>query len=262
MRANTKTILQERVAARLAELRRSPRDVSLKAGLGPDAIRTILTGRSRSPRADTLAALADELQCDVGYLIGSIDTPHASEDLRTAESGVVRGVSRMPIAGNVHTRWVSLDSPELTADYPDSDVFSLPQFLPGYQSLRRVLDSSCDLVAPAGSFLHVLALTAETLDIQDRDLVIVAQQRVDAGDEGEVRNTCMEVRKYPNGLTILRAPTSVPSLQEELVFEKQPPGAIMGWKMIRSGHAIWIEALVLRAVIHFGGPSVEQSLGA
>lgn len=259
MRDTTKTILQERVAARLAELRRSPRDVSLKAGLGPDAIRTILTGRSRSPRADTLAALADELQCDVGYLIGTIDTPHASEDLRTAESGVVRGVSRMPIAGNVHTRWVPLNSPELAVDYPNSDVLSLPEFLPGYQSLRRVMDSSCDLVAPAGSFLHVLALTAGTLDIKDRDLVIVAQQRVDPQDEGEVRNTCKEVRKYPNGMTILRAPTSMPSLQEEFVFEKRPPGTIPNWQMIRAGEAVWVEALVLRAVIHFSGPAVERA---
>lgn len=71
----TETILQTRIRERLDELGITPRAASLRAGLGPDAIRTILDGRSKSPRGERLQALARALECDIRYLLGATKSP-------------------------------------------------------------------------------------------------------------------------------------------------------------------------------------------
>lgn len=67
--------LGERVQERLSTLGLSARAASLRAGLGPDAVRTILDGRSQSPRAARLHALAEALECDAAYLLGEDASP-------------------------------------------------------------------------------------------------------------------------------------------------------------------------------------------
>lgn len=62
--------LAERIQERLAATGKTARGASLEAGLGPDAIRIILDGRSVSPRLATITKLADALECDVAYLAG------------------------------------------------------------------------------------------------------------------------------------------------------------------------------------------------
>lgn len=62
--------LAERIRERLEATGKTARGASLEAGLGPDAIRIILDGRSVSPRMATIAALAPVLECDVAYLMG------------------------------------------------------------------------------------------------------------------------------------------------------------------------------------------------
>lgn len=61
--------LASRIAERLAATGKTARGASLEAGLGPDAVRTILDGRSKSPRAENLGALAKVLGCDLARLI-------------------------------------------------------------------------------------------------------------------------------------------------------------------------------------------------
>jgi transcriptional regulator with XRE-family HTH domain len=84
----TEGLLQRRLRERLMALRRTPRSVSIDAGLSPDALRMILSGRSQNPRSDTLAALAEVLDCDVRYLMGATDVAPAprSASLATTTS--------------------------------------------------------------------------------------------------------------------------------------------------------------------------------
>lgn len=65
--------LAARIEARLDELKLTPRKASMKAGQHPDAIRNILRGRSKSPRTDTLSAIAKVLGWDLGMLAGTED---------------------------------------------------------------------------------------------------------------------------------------------------------------------------------------------
>jgi hypothetical protein len=53
--------LVDRLNLALAALELTPRGLSIKAGLKPDAVRQIINGRSLSPRIDTLEALQARL---------------------------------------------------------------------------------------------------------------------------------------------------------------------------------------------------------
>lgn len=60
--------LIDRINQRLAAVGLRPRTASLRAGLGPDAIRSIQRGKSQYPRTDTLAKLAPVLKTTLEYL--------------------------------------------------------------------------------------------------------------------------------------------------------------------------------------------------
>lgn len=62
--------LAERIQERLQATGKTARGASLEAGLGADAIRIILDGRSASPRMKTISALAEVLDCSVAHLMG------------------------------------------------------------------------------------------------------------------------------------------------------------------------------------------------
>lgn len=72
-------ILRDRIASRIKALGRNPRAVSIEAGLSPDALRMILNGRSKAPKADTLSSVAKVLDCDLDYLLGTTSSPRAAE---------------------------------------------------------------------------------------------------------------------------------------------------------------------------------------
>lgn len=257
--AKGSSVLQQRVLARLDDLRRSPRDVSLKAGLGPDAIRTILSGRSKSPRGETLTALADELQCDVGYLLGTIATPHASEDLRTNEFGTMRGVRKMVVIGSIRGSWGPIESTYKEGEWPTTDVFSLPQYLPGFQSLERVIDNSADLIATPGSYLHVLGIgTNSSIDVKDKDVIVMEQQRIATSGKGEIRRACWEVRRYRDDLIVLRLATTIRAYQEELTLEGKLLKLLTGEGVIHDEIAHSIDSLVLRVITPMAGPPIEH----
>jgi len=59
MKVVDNTPLARRISDLLGD--RSAREISLAAGLAPDAVRNVLVGRSRSPRPETLTALAGVL---------------------------------------------------------------------------------------------------------------------------------------------------------------------------------------------------------
>lgn len=71
------TPLRDRLRERIAAMNTTPRAVSLAAGLSPAAVRMILSGHSRAPKAETLTAIAQVLDCDLSYLLGVTQAPRA-----------------------------------------------------------------------------------------------------------------------------------------------------------------------------------------
>lgn len=76
-------LFRQRLLERMSAVGTNPSRLSLTIG-GRDTVRMILSGRSKSPRADTLEGLSRELQCDVRYLLGEIDEPGAGPPVRTS----------------------------------------------------------------------------------------------------------------------------------------------------------------------------------
>lgn len=62
-------VWRDRLHERLTETGRSMRDVSMKAGLGPNYVQQILTNGG-DPTIRNLMAVASELDTSVSYLIG------------------------------------------------------------------------------------------------------------------------------------------------------------------------------------------------
>lgn len=67
--------LQARIQKRLDALGESPEAVSKAAGLGRDAIRNIMRGRSQHPTSRTIEGLARELHCDINWLMNGDGRP-------------------------------------------------------------------------------------------------------------------------------------------------------------------------------------------
>lgn len=89
--------LRVRIKERLRETGLSARAASLQAGLGSDAIRIILDGRSRNTSFERIAALAEVLKCDYRYLLGYIEEPLT---VNRRLSGIVQ-TRPMPITGRI-----------------------------------------------------------------------------------------------------------------------------------------------------------------
>lgn len=75
---NLQTLLDEREM--------NPRQLSLQAGLNATAVRDMLSGRARSPRYDTLQAIARVLDTTPAYLMGDAATRHGLRNGTVRES--------------------------------------------------------------------------------------------------------------------------------------------------------------------------------
>ena len=210
-------------------------------------------------------ALADELQCDVAYLLGQTDRPYKSETLRRNEKGVVRGVDKMLIQSRLSNEWkpleraagdpFSLEGDQVAA----SNVYSLPDYLTGYQRLEFVEDEHAAQTIPKGAYLHTLGLSGLRSELNDGDLVIVSRQALASDDSGLIQRSCRMFRRLSPKevwLDIIN-----PSLREPPIRLMGPllPAA-HGEAAIGGGQSVFIEALVLRAVIEFAGPPVFSGL--
>lgn len=254
------SVLQHRVSARLAELRLSARAASLRAGLGPDAIRIILSGRSKSPRSDTLVALAGALQCEVGYLMGTQEKPFASVEF-VATPEFAKGVTTLIVQGGVRLGWSN--SEQNQDEWFSTDINTLPQYLPGYQHLLSVEDASFDVYFRPGTLIHVLySPFSDDAAVRDGDIVVLWRQRSGDTDAngGEWERSLRLVRQIGPEVVMLDTASTNPRLRESVMWagpDVQPPrgeGSIRLHKPL--GHALMIEGLVLRAYTHLTGPPI------
>jgi hypothetical protein len=160
------SILQKRIAERLNTLGTNPRAASVAAGLGPDAVRTILDGRSRQPRADRLAAIASVLACDVRYLLGTVSEPWSTESQAAAQLIKERAkIAREPHPSRVLRlrQSVAVGVWRRSGDYverPSAEVLLVNLKKAGAdadQWLERMTDTSMEVIIPKGSLVHVVS---------------------------------------------------------------------------------------------------------
>lgn len=163
-----RTLVAERIGARLSQLGLNPHAAAIQAELAPDAVRNILSGKSRNPRGDTLTKIARVLQCDPGYLLGVLDSPKPISD---AWHGTEK---RLPIRGQVAAgAWLATD------DIAQEEPVLAPALIDGDapQWLERVNGDSMDRLIPPGALIHVLDAIALGYVPRHGDLVVVVRRR-------------------------------------------------------------------------------------
>jgi phosphopantothenoylcysteine decarboxylase/phosphopantothenate--cysteine ligase len=77
-------VVRSRLERRLADLELAATTVSKKAGLGKTAVLDLLQGRNKNPGLLTLVAIAEALDCDIEYFLGSARTSQGSPSMRDA----------------------------------------------------------------------------------------------------------------------------------------------------------------------------------
>lgn len=163
----------QKIEARMNDLGMNPASVSKAAGLPRDAVRDILTGRSKNPRTDTLQKVAAALQVRTSYLLPDY---MGAED----ESGEVAPSSdqqMLPVkyetAGG---RWLAVDE---IRDEPYGYETALR--IKGYENipqwLERVRGDSVNRRLPDGALAHVLDAVALEYEPKNGNLVVVVRTR-------------------------------------------------------------------------------------
>lgn len=72
--------IRERLEERRQAKGMTGNQVARLAGLGATYYNDIIAGKSKNPRREDLAKVADVLGCDVGYLVGEVDEPAIRAD--------------------------------------------------------------------------------------------------------------------------------------------------------------------------------------
>lgn len=183
--------LTERLAEILQERDLNPSALARQAGLPRDAVRDILTGRSKHPRADTIAKLAAALGVDAGSLIG-IGAVAGLPNAPTAEQELP---IRWEVAGG---QWLAQDD---LRDEPYGYHTSLR--VKGYeripQWLERVRGDSMSKRLPDGALVHVLDAIALRYEPRHGDLVVVVRSRAQGAF---IERSIKEVALTPRGVEL------------------------------------------------------------
>lgn len=169
------TILVNRLEQLMADQDISPSALSLAIGGGREAVRMILSGRSKNPRMDTLTKLAQALGVSVAYLTGDDDDHGEAPTPRTGAPSEEKGLPiRFRVQAGSFYKVEEADEPigwaRITAD---------PRFPIGRQWVEEVVGDSIDRLYPSGSMLLVLDVIYAP-ELRLGQLVVVARN-VDGG---------------------------------------------------------------------------------
>lgn len=162
--------IASRIQARLRQLELSANAASLRAGLPRDAIRDIIAGKSRNPRADTLLKIAAALEIDPAYLL---DPNHETGGVSPLAEGEVALPIRYEVAAGA---WMAHD--DLREEpYGFSAALRLPEYERWGQWLERVRGDSMNRLVPDGSLVHVVDAVGMGYAPRHDDLVVVIRTR-------------------------------------------------------------------------------------
>jgi transcriptional regulator with XRE-family HTH domain len=186
------TIDRERLKAVIAERQTTARAVSRAVGDNDTLVRDILSGKSRNPRSDTLAKIADFLEVPVREFVTGADATPAEAQERFAE---------LPLLGPVQAgAWLMIDdtSQEEPETYPAAHDRRYPQ---ARQWLREVQGDSMNArnIFP-GNIAHIVELIGSGVNLNTGMIVEVTRTR-DGGSLREI--TLKEVEITDQGKVLL-----------------------------------------------------------
>lgn len=173
----------------------SRRKLSLAAGMGPDGVRDIISGRSKNPELQNLIGLADALGVPLSTFI---DAPEVSAPLTVEVVGAVAaGVWRE------QSEWDPEERYTITAG---------PSPLPSRGRFALVVEGfSMDKKFPPGTVLDCLNVYNGIVVPMPGDFVIVRRQ-----NGGLYETTCKELVQNEDGTFSLVAHSTRPEFQEPI----------------------------------------------
>lgn len=165
--------------------------LSISAGLPRDAISDILKGKSKNPRADTIAKIARALGVDpavliLGNAIPSLPASMGHEIMLPVRFAVAAGLWREV------EDWQQVE-PEMQPVPSSPGYDGLPQWL------ERVEGDSMDRIVPPGSYIHVVDAIALEYEPKTGDLVVVERTR----DQGALRERSLKQIEVTKGVVRL-----------------------------------------------------------
>jgi transcriptional regulator with XRE-family HTH domain len=168
-------LLAQRIQSRLDDLGMTARGASLLAGLGADAVRAMLAGRSKSPRAENLASLARVLKTSAEYLLGETDNPHPNRlDFNQRPFGVPIWDGEFRVGWWQDEAQVKYSERESLMVAPVKELESA-----GLQYIRRMGDASMIGILPERAWVHLFM--NDELGGRPQDGQIVSLIRVRGG---------------------------------------------------------------------------------
>lgn len=170
----------------------SPRAVSRAVSDNDTLVRDILSGKSRNPRSDTMAKIADHLGVPVSELVPSGDT---------GSPEILERFAELPLLGPVQAgAWLVIDdmSQEEPQTYPAAYDRRYPQ---ARQWLREVQGDSMNARNIfAGNLAHIVELVGSGVNLNTGMVVEVTRSR----DGGALREiTLKEVEVTDSGAMLL-----------------------------------------------------------
>ena len=208
--------LKIRVERRLHELGITPAEATRRGRLSRTLIYDILDGRKTNVRSDNAVKLAEALDCDVGYIIGTQDEPRLSPDAGGGDEAKLVRVYGDVAAGVWN---------ESTSDgifHPDQpsewDVHPPVPFVPDarFKGLRqfavRVQGHSINRVIPDGYFAVCVPYSQARSSNQDGDVVVVERIR------GGLRESTIKRLRRRGNAWLLYPESTDPRYQDPIAF--------------------------------------------
>lgn len=225
--------IADRIADRLRALGITPNAASVKAGLPRDAVRDILQGKSKHPRADTLLKLAGALECELGFLL---DQEEMSSDLIAPKREIPLPIRYEVAAGT----WLARDDNQLES-FGIGEALPSKLFADARQWLERVRGDSMNRLIPDGALAHVVDIRDFKFRARHDDLVVVERTRAQGAF---VERTIKQVALTPEGIQLW--PRSFSERWNE-------PIALDGDLKSGEDATVAIVGLVIRAYMPFRG---------
>ena len=159
-------ITKARIRERLGVVKKTQAEISLKAASSDSWLKNILAGKSKSPGVYAMVILADELDCDVDYLLDRQSMPRMKRDAPHTRLRVVGAVE----AGAYRE----------TVLYPEAtEEVDVPHDYEAFPHLKRYLldvrGDSFDVEAPPGSYAVCVNFAETGLELR-AGLKVVAER--------------------------------------------------------------------------------------
>ena len=221
-------VLADRINARLKALGLSARGAAVKAGLHPDAIRSIQRGKSLNPRSSNVAALARVLEVPLEYLTDAVrEVPPAPAPTRRPAAPLGPVFVRGAVQGGVWreaVEWAGTDWYALTVPsdnrWPGIERFGL-----------EVHGSSMDRLYPAGTIVVCVRFNDIGREPRPGERVICLRRASSGGYEATIKEY-----QFDKGRHVLWPRSNDPEFQQPIVLvgDHVP---IVGTKILPHGHA-------------------------